>query len=76
MMVAMPIYGKKTLKIFISGLSLMNLKLGMQHWGLTPFQVYPNDDPWLTLSYFKLRSNWVTRHLYAKKAKHWIFLKP
>ena len=39
---------------------LMTLKLGLQHWGLRPYQLYPNDDSWLTLTYFKPGSNWVT----------------
>ena len=28
----------------------MTLKLGMQHWWLQPYQVCPNDDPWLALN--------------------------
>ena len=51
---AMPIYGKNLLKIFFSGLERSKiLKLGMQHWGLWPYQVYSNGDNWLTLTYFK-----------------------
>ena len=37
----------------------MILKLGMYHWGLKPYKVYINDNPGLTLPYFKARSNWV-----------------
>ena len=29
----------------------MTLKLGMQHWLLGLYQVCPNDDAWLTLTY-------------------------
>ena len=31
----------------------MTLKLGMQHLGLGPYQVYSDDDPWLTWTYLK-----------------------
>ena len=37
----------------------MTLKLGMQHWVLKYYQVYLNDDPGLTLTYFTARSNLV-----------------
>ena len=37
----------------------MTLKLGMQHWVLKYYQVYSNDDPWLTLTYFTIRSDLV-----------------
>ena len=58
-MAAMPIYGKKPLKIFFSRTrSPMILKLGMKHRGLKPYKVYINDDPGLTLTYFTSRSNW------------------
>ena len=51
---AVPIYGKNPLKIFFSGLERpKTLKLGMQHLGLSPYQVYSNGDHWLTLTYFK-----------------------
>ena len=38
----------------------MILKLGMYHWRLKLYKVYRNDDPGLTLTYFKARSYWVT----------------
>ena len=45
----MPILGKKTIKIFLSGTkSSMTLKLGMQHWVLRYYQNCSNDDPGLT----------------------------
>ena len=60
-MAAMLIYGKNPLKIFISGTGgLISKKLGMKHWGLLPIIVYSNDDSWVTLTYFKARSNLVT----------------
>ena len=34
----------------------MILKLGMQHQGLKVYNVYINDDPQLTLTYFTARS--------------------
>ena len=37
----------------------MILKLGMQHQGLKLYNVYINDNPGLTLTYFTARSNWV-----------------
>ena len=37
----------------------MTLNLGMQHWVLKYYQIYSNDDPGLTLTYFTARSNLV-----------------
>ena len=37
----------------------MILKLGMYCWGLKLYEVYINDDPGLTLTFFMARSNWV-----------------
>ena len=37
----------------------MILKLGMDHQGLKVYEVYINDDPGLTLTYFTARSNLV-----------------
>ena len=57
-MAAMPIYGKKPLKIFFSGTKRpMTLKLGMLHWVHEYYQIYSNDDAGLTLTYFTARSN-------------------
>ena len=53
----------------------MILELGMQHWVLRPYQVYANDDPWLTLTYFNSWSNWVTKAFVWKKGKTVDFLK-
>ena len=47
----MHIYGKNLQKFS------MILKLGLQHQGQA-LQVYINDDPGLTLTYFMARSNW------------------
>ena len=50
-MVAMPMYGKKPLKLFFSRTkNPMILTLGMYHWGLKLYKVYKNDDPVLTLT--------------------------
>ena len=57
-MATMPIYMVKTLKKTL--LRTERTKLGMQYWRLWPYQVYPYDDPWLTLTYLKSRSNQVT----------------
>ena len=35
----------------------MTLKFGMQHRVLEYYQIYSNDDPGLTLTYFTARSN-------------------
>ena len=59
-MAAMPIYAKKTLKIFFSGTERpMNLKFGMQHRVLEYNQVCSKDASGLTLTYFTARSNLV-----------------
>ena len=51
-------YDKTPLKIFFSGLERpKTLKLGMQHWGLWPYQVYSNGNHWLTVIYFKYENN-------------------
>ena len=57
---SMPIYGKTIKKIFFSGtIWLMTLKIDMQHRVLEYYQVYSNDDPGLTMTYFTARSNFV-----------------
>ena len=50
--VAMPIYGKNLKQS-------SSLELGMQHRVLEYYQIYSNDDPGLTLTYFTARSNLV-----------------
>ena len=37
----------------------MTPKLGMQHWVTTYYQIYSNDAPGLSLTYFTARSNLV-----------------
>ena len=57
-MAAMPIYGKNLKKIFFCGTKRpMALKLGMQHRVLEYNQVFSNDDPGLTFTYFTAKSN-------------------
>ena len=59
-MAATPIYGKKASKIFFSGTTgPISAKLGILHRGLLPFVVCSNDDPWLTLTNFMARLNFV-----------------
>ena len=48
------IYGKNLL---LWNQNVMTLKLGKQHWLLEYYQIYSNDDPGLTLTYFTARSN-------------------
>ena len=50
----------KPLKIFSRTRSPRTLKIGMQHKGLKLYKDYINDDPGLTLAYFRARSNCVT----------------
>ena len=50
-------YMVKPLKILSGPKRLMTLKLGMRHWLLEYYQICSNDDPGLTLTYFKTRSN-------------------
>ena len=47
----------------------MALKLGMQHWVLEYYQVYTNNDPGLTLTYFMARSNLVPYAFVGEKGK-------
>ena len=56
-MAAMPIYGKNPLKFFFSYTNgLISTKLGMKHRGLKYYNVFINDDLWMTLTYFTARS--------------------
>ena len=76
MAAAMPIYAKKYFKIFFCGTERpMNLTLGMQRRELEYYQVYPNDAPGLTLTYFTARSNLVRYAFVWKKLKQWIVQK-
>ena len=47
----------------------MTLKLGMQHRVLEYYQIYLNDDPGLTLTYFMARSNLVPYAFVWEKGK-------
>ena len=55
----------------------MILKLGMQHWGLKLYKVCINGDPWLTLTNFTEKSNYVTSKGFSirKSEKSGIFQK-
>ena len=69
-MAAMSIYGKNLKKFFFYGTKRpMTLKLGMQHRVLEYYQVYSNDDPELTLTYFAARSNLVPYAFVWQKGK-------
>ena len=58
------------LKIFFSGTKRpMTFNLGMQHRVLEYYQIYANDDPSLTLTYYTARSNLVAYALILDKAK-------
>ena len=57
-MATMPIYGKNPVKIFFSETSrLMTLQLCVQHLRLRHKQFYTNDDPGLTLTFCRARSD-------------------
>ena len=47
----------------------MTLKVGMQHLVLEYYQIYSNDDPGLTLTYFTARSNLVPSAFIDEKDK-------
>ena len=47
----------------------MTLKVGMQHWVLEYYQVWSNDDPGMTLTYFTARSNLVPYAFVWEKSK-------
>ena len=47
----------------------MTLKVCMQHWVLEYFQIYSNDDPELTLTYFTARSNLIPYAFVWEKGK-------
>ena len=50
----MPIYGKKTSKIFISRIqNSITLQHDMPYWGLKLYKSYMDDDPGLTLTVTK-----------------------
>ena len=60
-MAAMPIFGKKTSKIFFTGTSgPISITLCMKHLGLLLIKVCTVDDPGVTLTYFTVRSNFTT----------------
>ena len=69
-MAAMPIYVKNLKKIFFSATKRpMTLKFCMQHRMLECYQLYSNDDPGLTLTYFTARSNLIPYAFVWKKGK-------
>ena len=66
----------KTLKkLLLRNQKADDLKDGMHHQVLEFYQVYPNDDPKLTLTYFTARSNLVPYAFLWEKVKQWIFKK-
>ena len=66
----------KPLKLFSSGTKRpMILKLGMQHRVPEYYQVYSNDDPVLTFTYFTKRSNLVPYAFVWEKGKTMDFLE-
>ena len=47
----------------------MTLKVGMQLWVFKYYQIYSNDVPWLTLTYFTARANLVPYAIVWEKGK-------
>ena len=68
-MAAMPIYGKNLKNLLLWNQKTMTLKLGMQHRVLEYYKVCSNDGPWLTLTYFTIRSNLVPYAFVWEKGK-------
>ena len=59
-MAAMAIISKKHIRIFSSRTRRpMILKLGMKHQAVELYKVYINHDPWMTLTYFMIRSTYL-----------------
>ena len=52
-MAATPLYGKNSSKIFSRTGRPFSTKLGIQHWGLQPIIVCSNDEPGVTVTYFR-----------------------
>ena len=65
---AMPIHGKKSLKIFSETSRPMTFKLSIQHMGLGPYKICSNDVPELILTYFTARSTLPTNAFVWKNA--------
>ena len=60
-MAATAIYGEAFSKFFSRISGLISIKFGMKHaLGIQAIKVCSNDDPGLTLTYFTMRSNFVT----------------
>ena len=63
-------YIVKTIKIFFYGIERpMTLKLSIQHCVLEHYQIYSNDAPGLTLTYFTAKSNLVPYAFIRQKVK-------
>ena len=75
-MAAMPINGKNMKNSSSSGTKTpMTSTLCMQHRVLEYYQIYSNDDPVLTLTYFTAVSDLVPYAFVWEKVKQWIFQK-
>ena len=68
-MAAMSIYNKNLKNLLHMNQRRMALKLGMQHRELEYYQVYPNYNPGLTLTYFKTSPNLLPYTFVWKKGK-------
>ena len=68
-------YIVKTLKYLLRNQKADHLETWYAALGTQVYQVYSNDDPWLTMTYFMEGQIWCLMFLYGKKLKQWIFLK-
>ena len=55
-MAAVPVYGKKPLKLFSENTRPMTFELGIHHLGCRPYKVCSDGDPRLRIIYFTTRS--------------------
>ena len=69
-MAAMPIYGKIPSKIFFSGTGgPISVKLGMKYRRLKYYNVYINQDPAITLTFFRQGQHRSPMHLNGENFK-------
>ena len=74
-MAAMPIYGKNLKNLLLQNQKSYYLKTWHVASALKLYQVYINDDPGLTLTYFTARSNLVTKVFSIGKSENIGFFK-
>ena len=68
-MAAVFIYGKSLKNLLLKNQRPMTFYVRMLHWILKYYQIYSNDDPGLTSTYFTARSNLVHSAFIWEKGK-------